>query len=256
MTMPDEAPTPSRVRKPSTVVETFELTRRFGSVLAASDISFAVKSGEIFGSIGPEWRRQAHADQDAHDALASDLRARTLVAGFDVAQAACARPPRIGYVPQLLSADGELTGYENLLLSSRLYLIPVAERERRIAEALAMMGLSEVRDRLVRQYSGGMIRRLEIAQSTLHRPAVLFMDEPTVDLILAAAMRSGIMFEPCAATSEPQSSSPPTRWMKLEELCDRVGRFSCRPDRGARDARRAEGELGPDCDSGRRFYRT
>jgi ABC-2 type transport system ATP-binding protein len=88
----------------------------------------------------------------------------------------------IGYVPQLLSADGELTGYENLLLSSRLYVIRPRERENRIADALGMMGLADVRDRLVRQYSGGMIRRLEIAQSTLHRPAVVFMDEPTVGL--------------------------------------------------------------------------
>jgi ABC-2 type transport system ATP-binding protein len=85
-------------------------------------------------------------------------------------------------VPQLLSADGELTGYENLLLSSRLYLIPRTEREERIAAALAMMGLSDARDRLVRSYSGGMIRRLEIAQSMLHRPQVLFLDEPTVGL--------------------------------------------------------------------------
>ena len=88
----------------------------------------------------------------------------------------------IGYVPQLLSADGELTGYENMLLSARLYLIPRAERRRRVDAALDMMGLTEARDRLVRTYSGGMARRLEIAQSTLHRPSVLFLDEPTVGL--------------------------------------------------------------------------
>jgi ABC-2 type transport system ATP-binding protein len=81
-----------------------------------------------------------------------------------------------------LSADGELTGYENMLLSARLYLIPAAQRRRKIAEALEMMGLSEAKDRLVGTYSGGMARRLEIAQSTLHRPGVLFMDEPTVGL--------------------------------------------------------------------------
>ena len=88
----------------------------------------------------------------------------------------------IGYVPQVLSADGELTGYENMMLSARLYLIPAAERAAKVAAALAMMGLTEARDRLVQTYSGGMARRLEIAQSTLHRPAVLFMDEPTVGL--------------------------------------------------------------------------
>jgi ABC-2 type transport system ATP-binding protein len=89
---------------------------------------------------------------------------------------------RIGYVPQLLSADGSLTGYENLLLSARLYGVPRTERRARIVRALARMGLTEVADHLVGQYSGGMIRRLEIAQSLLHRPKVLFLDEPTIGL--------------------------------------------------------------------------
>ena len=105
-----------------------------------------------------------------------------IIAGFDVARAPQQVRRRIGYVPQVLSADGELTGYENMLLSARLYLIPSRERAAQVAAALAMMGLTEAKDRLVQTYSGGMARRLEIAQSTLHRPAVLFMDEPTVGL--------------------------------------------------------------------------
>ena len=92
----------------------------------------------------------------------------------------------IGYVPQLVSADGALTGYENLLIFAKLYDIPRAERGDRIGEALTFMGLGEVRDKLVREYSGGMIRRLEIAESMLHRPPVLFLDEPTVGLDPAA----------------------------------------------------------------------
>jgi ABC-2 type transport system ATP-binding protein len=92
----------------------------------------------------------------------------------------------IGYVPQLLSADGALTGYENLLLSARLYLIPRQERHRRIVAALTMMDLTQATDRQVQGYSGGMIRRLEIAQAMIHEPAVLFMDEPTVGLDPAA----------------------------------------------------------------------
>jgi ABC-2 type transport system ATP-binding protein len=88
----------------------------------------------------------------------------------------------IGYVPQALSVDGSLTGYENLLIFAKLYDIPRKEREARLRGALAFMGLSDAADKLVREYSGGMIRRLEIAQSTLHRPPVLFLDEPTVGL--------------------------------------------------------------------------
>jgi ABC-2 type transport system ATP-binding protein len=82
----------------------------------------------------------------------------------------------------MLSADGDLTGYENLLISAKLYGIPRAERTRRIAQALEFMELSHVGNKLVHQYSGGMIRRLEIAQSMMHRPSVLFLDEPSVGL--------------------------------------------------------------------------
>ena len=89
---------------------------------------------------------------------------------------------RIGYIPQMLSADGSLTGYENLVVSARLYGLTRREREERITEALRLMDLGDAASHVVKQYSGGMIRRLEIAQSLLHRPAVLFMDEPTVGL--------------------------------------------------------------------------
>ncbi len=88
----------------------------------------------------------------------------------------------IGYVPQLLSADGALTGYENLLIFSKLYDVPSQERKQRISDVLNFMGLSNFADKLVRTYSGGMIRRLEIAQAMLHRPKVLFLDEPTIGL--------------------------------------------------------------------------
>ena len=88
----------------------------------------------------------------------------------------------IGYVSQMLSADGALIGYENLLLFARIYGIPQRERKSRILDALEFMGLTEAGKVLVRNYSGGMIRRLEIAQSMLHRPLVLFLDKPTVGL--------------------------------------------------------------------------
>jgi ABC-2 type transport system ATP-binding protein len=85
-------------------------------------------------------------------------------------------------VPQAVSVDGSLTGYENLLIFAKLYDLPRRDLQERIAEALEFMGLTADGGRLVSQYSGGMVRRLEIAQSTLHRPRVLFLDEPTVGL--------------------------------------------------------------------------
>jgi ABC-2 type transport system ATP-binding protein len=104
------------------------------------------------------------------------------VGGFDVVREPAEVRRLIGYVPQALSADGELTGYENLRVFSRLYDIPRARREARIREGLAFMGLTVHRDKLVKDYSGGMIRRLEIAQAMLHQPKLMFLDEPTVGL--------------------------------------------------------------------------
>jgi ABC-2 type transport system ATP-binding protein len=88
----------------------------------------------------------------------------------------------IGYVPQLVSVDGALTGQENLLIFAKLYGVPRSERRARIAASLEFVGLEDAAGRMVRGYSGGMMRRLEIALAMLHRPRVLFLDEPTVGL--------------------------------------------------------------------------
>jgi ABC-2 type transport system ATP-binding protein len=158
-----------------------DLTRRFGTVLAVDHVSLNIAAGELFGLIGPNGAGKSTL-MKMFTTMIPPTSGRATIAGFDVAVQPQEVRKRIGYVPQLLSADGELTGYENMLLSARLYLIPSAARESRVQAALEMMGLTDVKNRLVQTYSGGMARRLEIAQSTLHRPAVLFMDEPTVGL--------------------------------------------------------------------------
>jgi len=163
------------------VVETRNLSRHFGRVAAVDEISFSVEAGEIFGLIGPNGAGKSTLIKILTTMLPPSS-GTAIVAGFDVATAPAMVRKHIGYVPQLMSSDRELTGYENLLLSARLYLIPRREREQRIDEALVMMSLRGARNRLARDYSGGMLRRLEIAQSTLHRPSILFLDEPTVGL--------------------------------------------------------------------------
>src|SRR6185295_15661494 len=105
---------------------------------------------------------------------------RAAVAGFDVAEQAADVRRAIGYVPQLLSAEGSLTGWENLLISARLYRMPREERRSRIEEALRFMDLTAAANRLASTYSGGMVRRLELARAMLHDPVVLFLDEPTI----------------------------------------------------------------------------
>ena len=163
------------------IVEARALTRKFGPVVAVDHVSFSIAPGEVFALIGPNGAGKSTL-MKMFTTLLPPTSGQAIIAGLDVARSPQQVRGRIGYVPQILSADGELTGRENMMLSARLYLIPGAERARRVAAALAMMGLEEAKDRLVQTYSGGMARRLEIAQSTLHRPAVLFMDEPTVGL--------------------------------------------------------------------------
>ena len=163
------------------IVEARALTRRFGQVLAVDRVTLGVAPGEVVALIGPNGAGKSTL-MKMFTTLLPPTSGQALIAGFDVATSPQRVREHIGYVPQLLSADGELTGHENMLLSARLYLIPGSERRTRVAAALEMMGLTEAKNRLVRTYSGGMARRLEIAQSTLHRPAVLFMDEPTVGL--------------------------------------------------------------------------
>ncbi|MGA2492675.1 MAG: ATP-binding cassette domain-containing protein [Roseiarcus sp.] len=157
------------------------LTRAFGDHIVVREVSFAVRPGEIFGLIGPNGAGKSTLVKMLTTML-PPTSGGARIAGFDIVRDAKEVRRRIGYVPQLLSADGALTAYENLLLSARLYLIPRREREARIDAALREMELEDAKGRLVQTYSGGMIRRLEIAQSMLHNPAVLFMDEPTVGL--------------------------------------------------------------------------
>ena len=163
------------------ILETQTLTRRFGKITAVDGLTISVEPGEVFGLLGPNGAGKSTAIKMLTTLLPTSS-GRANIAGFDVTRQAAEVRRVIGYVPQALSADGTLTGYENLLIFAKLYDIPRRERESRVRNALAFMGLQDAAERLVRQYSGGMIRRLEIAQSILHHPPVLFLDEPTVGL--------------------------------------------------------------------------
>ena len=204
------------------VVTVSALTRRFGPLVAVDRATLQVERGEMFGLIGPNGAGKSTLIKMLTTLLPpSGGSAR--VAGFDIAAQQADVRRSIGYVPQLLSADGELTGYENLLLSARLYLLPRQQRERRIDEALATMGLQDVRDRLVGTYSGGMIRRLEIAQSALHRPQVIFMDEPTIGLDPTARHA---VWGHVRGLREQYGTSIVLTTHQMEEadtLCDRIG---------------------------------
>jgi ABC-2 type transport system ATP-binding protein len=164
-----------------TILETEALTRRFGALTAVDALNIKVETGEVFGLLGPNGAGKTTTIKMLTTLLPPSSGAAR-VAGFDITRRAGDVRRNIGYVPQMLSADGALSGYENLLIFAKLYDLPRTERNSRVRDALAFMGLADAADKLVRDYSGGMIRRLEIAQSMLHRPRVLFLDEPTIGL--------------------------------------------------------------------------
>jgi len=163
------------------VVRVADLVRRFGPITAVNHLSFAVNPGVVCGLLGRNGAGKTTVLKIL-TTLLPPTSGTAYVCGFDVRRNPTAVRRSIGYVPQALSADAELTAYENLLLAATLYDVPRRLRDQRIGAALRMMGLDHAAKRLVRTFSGGMIRSLEIAQATLHEPSVLILDEPTVGL--------------------------------------------------------------------------
>ena len=162
-----------------------DLSKRFDLFTALDRLNLTVGRGVIFGLLGPNGAGKSTAIKILTTLLDASS-GSAAVAGFDVATQAVEVRRKIGYVPQLLSVDGALTAIENLNLSARLHGIYGAQRIARVQEALAFAGLQELAHKLVKTFSGGMVRRLEIAQATLHEPEVLFLDEPTIGLDPAA----------------------------------------------------------------------
>lgn len=158
-----------------------KLTRRFDERVAVDALDLRIERGVFFGLIGSNGAGKTTLIKML-TTLLPPTSGSAEVAGFDIVREARQVRSHIGYVPQLISADAALTGRENLALFASLYGIPRVARAGRIEEALSFMGLVGVGDALVRTYSGGMIRRLEIAQALLHRPDIVFLDEPTVAL--------------------------------------------------------------------------
>jgi ABC-2 type transport system ATP-binding protein len=163
------------------ILETHALTRRFGDLLAVNELSIQVEAGKIFGMLGSNGAGKTTAIK-MMTTLLPPTSGTAIVAGYDVRTQPGMVRREIGYVPQMISADGTLTGYENLLIFAKLYDVPSSERASRISDSLKLMDLEAAASRMVREYSGGMIRRLEIAQAMLHRPRLLFLDEPTIGL--------------------------------------------------------------------------
>lgn len=163
------------------IIEVSNLTRYFGPFAAVRGITFSVEEGEIFGFLGPNGAGKS----TTINILCTLLRptsGEARIAGFDVLRQPASVRQNIGIIFQDPSLDDRLTAEENLIFHTMLYHVPRAERRQRIDAVLEMVGLEDNRHQLVRTFSGGMKRRLEIARGLLHRPRLLILDEPTLGL--------------------------------------------------------------------------
>jgi len=208
------------VNAPAVLVD--DLVVRFGELTAVGGVSFAVAPGEVFGLLGPNGAGKTTTIRVLTTLLAP-TEGRALVAGHDVRADSLAVRASIGYIPQAISVDGALTAYENLDFYGRVTGVPRRERRERIEQAIETMELLPMLDRLARTLSGGMLRRLEIATALLNRPAVLFLDEPTVGLDPTARR---MVWERLEALVEQAGTTILVTTHMMEEAerhCDRLG---------------------------------
>jgi ABC-2 type transport system ATP-binding protein len=154
---------------------------RFGDFIAVDGVDLEVPDGEVFGLLGPNGAGKTTLLRLVNTLL--PLQEGSIeVFGHDVSRSPMAVRRLLGYVPQQLSIEAALTGRENVAWFARLFDVPRGERKARVADALEAMALTDAADRLAGTYSGGMVRRLELAQALVNRPPLLILDEPTVGL--------------------------------------------------------------------------
>jgi len=162
-------------------IEVNSLTKKFGNFKAVDNISFQVEEGEIFGFLGPNGAGKS-TTMMILTTLLKPTSGYALVGGHNVVSEAKKVRKKIGYVQQEISVDEFLTGRENLYLHARINQVPNNQISSRIDEIIELVELTEKQDKATLTYSGGMRKRLDIANGLLSRPSVLFLDEPTVGL--------------------------------------------------------------------------
>jgi ABC-2 type transport system ATP-binding protein len=218
---------------------------RFGDHAAVDGVDLSVQQGELFGLLGPNGAGKTTLIRLLNTQLPLQEGAIS-VEGYDVRRSPMAIRRVLGYVPQQLSIEAALTGRENVAWFARLFDVPRRERKARVADALETMGLSDAADRLAGTYSGGMVRRLELAQALVNRPALLVLDEPTVGLDPIA--RDGVW----QRVEEPRSAIGmtvllTTHYMEeADALCDRVALMHLGTIRADGTPEELKAAVGPD----------
>ena len=203
-------------------IETRSLTKSFGDVVAVNDVSFSVKTGEIFGFLGPNGAGKS-TTMMILTTLLKPTSGQALISGFNVFTNPKQVRQNIGYVQQETTVDEYLTGRENLLLQAKLNHIPKNEINNRIDDVLKLIELSDKQNEPVVTYSGGMRKRLDIAGGLLHRPKVLFLDEPTVGLDIQTRRKIWEYIKKIHDEFEMTIFLTTHYMEEADQLCDRIG---------------------------------
>jgi len=204
------------------IIETHSLAKTYGKIQAVRGIDLSIERGEIFGLLGPNGAGKT-TTIGMLCTIVRPTSGSASIAGYDIVKEPGEVRRNVGIVFQDLTLDTILTGIENLELHARLYGIPSAIRKTRIQEMLELVDLKERAYDITRTYSGGMRRRLELVRGLLHRPAVLFLDEPTLGLDPQTRARIWDYIKKMAK-SEGVTVVLTTHYMEeAEQVCDRVG---------------------------------
>ena len=218
----DTAAAPVTATGRSAAVSCTRLAYSFGETTAVDGLDLSVGEGEVFGLLGPNGAGKTTAIRCITTLLPVPA-GMVHVFGHDTAKEQMSVRRMLGYVPQQLSADSGLTGRENVALFARVFDVPRKERAARVAQALRAVDLTDAADRLANTYSGGMVRRLELAQALVSAPRLLILDEPTIGLDPIA--RTSV-WEHINAVREATGMTVlvTTHYMdEADQYCDRVG---------------------------------
>jgi len=202
-------------------IDVQEIVKRFGNFTAVNGITFAVAEGEIFGLLGPNGAGKSTLIRMLTTLLVPTA-GMALVNGFDIVRQSDGVRKSIGVIPQAMTSDLELSVEENLLIFAKLYGVPREKRARLIDRLLDAVELTQWRDKQVKNLSGGMRRRVEIARGLVHEPRIFFLDEPTTGLDPVSRVAVWEMLQKIKAERNLTVLLTTHYMDEADRLCDRV----------------------------------
>jgi ABC-2 type transport system ATP-binding protein len=202
-------------------IEVDHLTKKFGDLMAVNDISFNVEQQEIFGLLGPNGAGKTTLIR-MMTTLTPPTSGTARIGGHDIRTDADGVRHTLGVIPQAFTSDPELTAKENMVVHAKLYSVAAAKRDVLIDDLLESVDLMKFRDALVRTFSGGMRRRLEIARGLVHSPRIMFLDEPTTGLDPVSRTNVWEMIRKLRDHSELTILLTTHYMDEADKLCDRI----------------------------------